>query len=498
MFQMKTALPKARKILVSLPLVLALSTTSALAAYELPSGRDPKLNKEDLTQLHAISKGISTIAKHGQKGIVFVSVSKIVRGQPFGNVNPFDFFFGPQGSPFGPGGRGPQGGGRAPEYKQEGLGSGFIIDLEKGYVLTNNHVIDEADEINLKLANGETHDAKVIGRDKNTDIAVVQIKGKFDKQGLEQLSLGDSTEAEVGDIAIALGAPFGLEASVSMGVVSAISRGSLSITNLGNFIQTDAAINPGNSGGPLLDTSGLVIGINTAIFSKSGAYNGIGFAIPSNLVRNIANQLINSGKVAQGYLGVLLGAMEPDLAKQFGIPKEYRGALIRSVEPKSPAARAGLDAGDVVVKVNDKKINDVEQLRSEIGLAKPGQSVELSYFRDGKMKTTMVKLGDFSEASTTAGGGETDKKTEGFGLSVTTFNAGSSTKYKSSKGVLVTDVTPDMPADHAGLQKGDLIVQVNNANVGTVEGFLKAIKDQRRSLLKIERERVYMIVALER
>jgi len=477
---------------MTLFLAVLFSPTNVALGYDIPKAEKSPVLNEGTEHLLKISKGISTVAAHAKKGIVFVSVSKIVKGMPYGMVNPFDFFFGPQP------GRPPQ---KAPEQKQKGLGSGFFIDLEKGYILTNNHVIDGADEISLKLANGESYDAKVVGRDKNTDIAVVQIKGSFKKEGLVQLALGDSTSLEVGNICVALGAPFGLEASVSLGVVSALGRGSLSITELGDFIQTDAAINPGNSGGPLLSATGNVIGINTAIFSKSGGYNGIGFAIPSNLVRTVANQLINTGKIMRGYLGVVLSEMDADLARELGIPKKSsdHGALIRSVEPGSPADNGGVKDGDVVIDINGKKIRDVQQLRTIIGLYKPSTKVNLTIYRNRKQKKLTVKLGSYNDTSVK--NSSTDESpSKGFGLSLRSVNSGLKKKYqfRSNSGAVVVRVDPNSSADRAGLQEGDVIIKLNRQRITSSQQFWKHSKSNSRILIRIERQGQNMFIPLRR
>ncbi|NDA64023.1 MAG: hypothetical protein EBX50_18650, partial [Chitinophagia bacterium] len=298
---------KLRQTVLSLALIW-ITTTPQIFAYSLPSNSEKPLNDENIVALQKISKGVSTVAKHAEKAVVFVSVYKTVRGLPPGMIDPFEFFFGNPGMP--------RRGEPKQQRREEGLGSGFIIDLNQGYIMTNNHVVQDADEIQLKFPNGDTHEAKIVGRDPNTDIAIVQIKERsFNKNGLSQLVLGNSDDVDVGDFAVAVGAPYGLEASVSFGIISAIGRGSLSITQMGNFIQTDAAINPGNSGGPLLNATGQVIGVNTAIYSRSGGYNGIGFAVPSNLARRIAEQLIGGGKVTRGYIGVGLQPIDSELQK---------------------------------------------------------------------------------------------------------------------------------------------------------------------------------------
>lgn len=472
-------------------IIAALMLASAASAYELPNSKKPKLSS-DAEHLQKISRGIAAVAGHAKRGIVFVSVEKVVKGQPFGMINPFDFFFGP-----GPGG--PQGepGRPAPEFKQKGLGSGFFVDLEKGYVMTNNHVIEGADEISLKLDNGDTHTAKVVGRDPSTDVAVVQIQGKFNKQGLVQLSLGDSANVTVGDICVAVGAPFGLEASISMGVVSAIGRGSLRITDLGNFIQTDAAINPGNSGGPLLNSEGEVIGINTAIYSKSGGYNGIGFAIPANMARDVANQLIDTGKVDRGYLGVLLSEMDPDLAKEMKVPSSYKGALVRSIEPGTPADKGGLEAGDVVVTVGDQKVENVQHLRNVIGLQRPGASVKLGIIRNGSLKTLNVRLGNFADATVSS---QETKESGEFGLTLSNPNPKLRQLYgfESKDGAVVTGVEENSGANRAGIQEGDLIVKVNDKQIRSAAEFFQYAKGKDRVLLRIERRGQYLFTPLRK
>jgi len=473
--------------------------TAPLYPYDLPKAEKPDLDKGKIEALKDVSRGIAAIAEHGQRGVVFVSVSKVVKGMPFGKINPFDFFFGP-GNPGAPNGRGGRGQRQPSEdLKQKGLGSGFFVDVDKGYILTNNHVIDEADEISVKLANGQAYDAKVVGRDKNTDVAVVQIKDpKFNRKGIEALSLLEtSADVKVGEVCIALGAPFGLEASVSMGVVSALGRGSLSITAIGNFIQTDAAINPGNSGGPLFNAEGIVMGMNTAIFSSSGAYNGIGFAIPADLARNVANQLINKGKVQRGYLGVLLADIDPDMAKQMDLPEGADGALVSSVEPGSPAEKAGLEAGDVVTQVDGQRVRNTDELRNIIGLDKPGRKVDLTYYRDGKKRGTAVQLGNFESAPTTA---QVEPEESDLGLRLAKLNPALKRQFriKSNTGVVILDVQENSAADRSGLQPGDVIVKANKQDVTTPAQFSKMAKDQKRVLIRIERAGQFLFIPLSR
>lgn len=453
-----------------------------LFGYEIPESSEPKVaDNEDVKFLQRVSAGVATLSSHAKKGIVFVSIEKVVKMSPFGGQgNPFEFFFGP-------GFQMPNQGQQPPEQKQQGLGSGFFIDLAKGYILTNNHVIEDADQIHLKLANGKSYEGKVVGRDQNTDVAVVQIQGKFDTSGLESLGLGDSDKVKVGEFCIAAGAPFGLESSISLGSVSAIGRGSLSITQLGNFIQTDAAINPGNSGGPLLNTSGEVIGINTAIFSKSGAYNGIGFAIPANIVRTIATQLINKGKVERGFLGIELSDVDPELAEGLGLKKGTNGILIQSVGPGTPAEKGGLEAGDVVTKVDGATVENGSEFRSKIGLKKPGTQVSLTLIRNKREISKTVTLGAFQDAEKEA---PSTPSNSDLGLAVSDASDALRKKFRflSQSGAVVTKIEENSPAQEAGLKPGDVIVTVNTERVSGAKDFIKLTKGQKRFHVRVERQ----------
>ncbi|RZA23331.1 MAG: PDZ domain-containing protein, partial [Proteobacteria bacterium] len=386
------------RISSSILLPLALLSQMALA-YELPVQDANKKPSDNVQLLQKISAGVAELSQDASKGIALISISKIIKGRPYYELDPFDFFYGPrnrQADPSQPG-----------QKQQSGVGSGFIVDLDKGYIVTNNHVVEGADEIDLKLSNGETYEAKVLGSDPNTDVAVVQIKdAKFNRKNLIALPFGSSDNVKVGEFVIALGAPFGLEFSQSFGAVSATSRGNLNITNLGNFIQTDAAINPGNSGGPLLDMQGNVIGMNTAIFSRSGSSAGIGFAVPSNLVREVALQLINKGKVARGYLGVRLAQdMDDDLAAAMNLPKGIRGALVGNVEKNTPAAKAGIESGDVITEVNGRAVHSGQELSNTVGLMQPGAKVAVAFYRGGIKKSTSISLGNYSVAANAGPGG---------------------------------------------------------------------------------------------
>lgn len=468
--------------------MLIATYSQTLFAYKLPNS-DGKVPAQ-AQGLEQISQGVSAVAKGAGGAVVFVSVSKTLKGLPQGMVDPFEFFFGP-----GFRRQQPREGNKP---RQEGVGSGFIVDLDKGLVITNNHVIEGAEEIQLKLANGELYDGKIVGRDKNTDIAVVEIKNKkFKRDGLSELKLGDSEEVRVGNFVIALGAPFRLESSISFGVVSALGRDNLGITSLGNFIQTDAAINPGNSGGPLVNTKGEVIGVNTAIYSTSGSYAGIGFAVPSNLARRIAEQLINDGEVQRGYLGVGLQKVDREMANSLELPKGQKGALVTTVENGSPAAKGGIEAGDVIVKVNQKEISSVESLMTTIGLSKPGSSVKIELFRYGKRKTVTVKLASWNNDQVAQQGGA-GKSSSSFGLAIGPLSAEARRDYEieSKSGVLITKVEPNSAGARAGLRAGDVILSVNGNKVDSVETFLKLVKSKKRPLVRCERSGQFFFATL--
>ena len=475
------------------------TTRAAGAGYVLP-GAPQAAPSENTQVLQKISKGVAAIAKQANQAIVFVSVYKDVKGMPPGMIDPFEFFFGPRGQR--PQEEPPPG---APRGRREGgVGSGFFVDLKRGYILTNNHVVQEADEIQLKLANGQSYEGKIVGRDQNTDVAVVQVKDtNFNRKGLAELPMGNSEDVEVGDFVVALGAPFGLEASLSFGVVSAIGRGNLDITKLGNFIQTDAAINPGNSGGPLLDMAGQVIGVNTAIYSRSGAYNGIGFAVPSNLVRSIAEQLINNGHIQRGYLGVLLQPIDQELQASLGLPQGVTGgALVAKVQKGSPAAKAGMEPGDVITEVNGTPMKIHSEIVNTIGLMKPGTKVDLSVYREGKKRVLSVNVGQHPE-DTNQGKNLSQKDQPGkklvLGMALTNWTEDLAAQYslESRYGVIITHVEPASPADRAGLRPGDLILKVDNRKVNQVSDFNKLTERREKTLVWIERAGQFYFVSLK-
>jgi serine protease Do len=356
--------------------------------------------------------------------------------------------------------------------RQHGLGSGVIVTKD-GYILTNNHVVDNAEEVKVTLQDGRDFTAKVVGRDPKSDVAVV----KIDANDLPVVIMADSDKVQVGDVVVAIGNPFGVGQTVTTGIVSATGRGNLGIEDYEDFIQTDAAINPGNSGGALVDVEGRLIGINTAIYSRSGGNQGIGFAIPSGLARNVMDSLISYGSVARGYLGVMIQDVTPALAKEFRL-KDSSGALVGDVVPKGPADKAGLKDGDVVLEYNGKKVVDSRRLRLAVGETKPGTTVPVKILRDGSSKTldvTVQQLPGTEKLAKNNAPGDTDNGTLN-GVGVTDLDPQTRQQLKlpeNVNGVVITEVKPDSSAAEAGLKQGDVIQEINRHSVKTAEEAVK-------------------------
>jgi serine protease Do len=352
--------------------------------------------------------------------------------------------------------------------RQHGLGSGVIVTKD-GYILTNNHVVDNAEEVKVTLQDGREFTAKVIGRDPKSDIAVI----KIDAKDLPTVPLADSDKVQVGDIVLAIGNPFGVGQTVTTGIVSATGRGNLGIEDYEDFIQTDAAINPGNSGGALVDVEGRLIGVNTAIFSRTGGNQGIGFAIPSDLARNVMDSLIKYGKVTRGYLGVMIQDVTPALAKEFKL-KDTTGALIGDVVPKGPADKAGLKDGDVVLDYNGRNVTDSRRLRLAVGETKPGTTVPVKILRDGATKTLEVTVQQLPGTEQLAQNNAPNSNDNGTlnGVAVSDLDQQARQELKvpeSVKGVVITEVQPDSPAAEAGLKQGDVLQEINRHPVKTAE-----------------------------
>ena len=357
-------------------------------------------------------------------------------------------------------------------HEEQSLGSGVIISAD-GYVLTANHVVEGADEVKVALANDHTtFTAKVIGTDPQTDVAVIKVEATK----LPAVTIGDSDKLEVGDTVLAIGNPFGVGQTVTMGIVSATGRGGFGIVDYEDFIQTDASINPGNSGGALVDAEGRLVGINTAILSHSGGNQGVGFAVPINMARGVMERLINDGKVTRGFLGVNIQNVSPELAKEFKLG-EQAGALVGGVTAGSPAGRAGLKEGDVIMEFNGKKITDSRSLRLLVAQTPPKSKATLNVLRDGKEKTFTVTLGELPKEMTARGpegprGGPANAGEALDGVEVTDLNARVSRQFglpANVRGALVTNVESGSPAAHAGLRSGDVIVEINRKPITSAD-----------------------------
>ncbi len=359
------------------------------------------------------------------------------------------------------------------EQERQSLGSGVIVDAEQGYVVTNNHVIEHADEITVTLRDGRHFKAKVVGTDPEADLAVLRIKAKR----LTAVPFGDSDSLEVGDFVVAIGNPFGLGQTVTSGIVSALERSGLGIEGYENFIQTDASINPGNSGGALVDLDGRLIGINTAIVGPAGGNVGIGFAIPSNMARQIMEQLIRYGEVRRGQLGVLVQDVTPELADALDL-EEAHGAVISQVLKDSPAERAGLQVGDVVVAINGEAVKNSAQMRNRIGLLRVGSTVTLEIIRDGRRKTVKAVIEEPRRERADAG--RISERLAGAVLGPITPDHPLAGEVE---GLEVLDVERGSVAWRAGLRRGDVIVSVNRHPVRSLADLRRAVKAGRDGLL---------------
>ncbi|MEF3168073.1 MAG: DegQ family serine endoprotease [Deltaproteobacteria bacterium] len=449
----------------------------------------------DIAVLDKTSKAFAAVSKAAMPAVAFVQVEKSMdqkgSGAPFQFQDPFEFFNDPFFERFfGPHFRKQQPQPR--KFRQRGQGSGFIISPD-GYLLTNNHVVEGADTIKVKLADGREFTAAVVGTDPQSDVAVIKVDGK----NLPYLRLGDSDKLDIGEWVIAIGNPFGLQQTVTVGVVSAKGRSRLGINDYEDFIQTDAAINPGNSGGPLINIHGEVVGMNTAIVSRSGGYMGIGFAIPINMAKAIKDQLIASGKVTRGWLGVIIQQMDEDLAKSFGLTSK-EGILVAEVTPDSPADKAGLKDGDVIIRMNGQKVTDVAELRNKIALMPPGTTLDLEIIRDGKPVSVTATIG---EQPQTVGMGTRSEILQSLGFSVQelTPELAEHFGYPQGHGVLISEVDPDGLAAQIGMKPGQLIEEVNRQPVKNVREFMSALaasKDSKRVLLRVREGEFSRYVAL--
>jgi serine protease Do len=468
--------PSKSTVLASCLLCLALLTGGHHLSYAQ--------SEEDLALLDRSAKAFSSVVKKAGPAVVHVGVEKEKSERSMGQF-PSDLFSDPFFERFfGPQFRHPRSTPDKRTFKQRASGSGFIIS-EDGHILTNNHVVDGADKITVRLSDQREFTAKVIGTDPQSDVAIIKIDGK----NLPVLPLGNSDTLEVGEWVIAIGSPFELSQSVTVGVVSAKGRNRMGISDYENFIQTDAAINPGNSGGPLLNIRGEAVGMNTAIFSRSGGYMGIGFAIPISMAKNIEQQLRQHGKVTRGWLGILIQDVNEELAKSFG-GKAGGGALISEVTADSPAQKSGLLQGDIVTAINGEPVTDVADLRNKIAMTPPNTELKLRVLRDGQERDLVVKVGEQPEDMASAARKMTGTALSELGLSLQdlTKELAEQFGYSKDQGVLIAGIEADSPASELGLQAGMLIEEVNRIrvrNLKELQAALKKTADPKQTLLRI-------------
>ncbi len=368
----------------------------------------------------------------------------------------------------------------APQRQRQfqSAGSGVIVDAQQGYILTNHHVVENADEITVTLLDDRSLEAEVVGSDAGSDIAVL----KVDTKDLVALPLADSSKLRVGDFVVAIGNPFGLQHTVTSGIVSALGRSGINPEGYEDFIQTDASINPGNSGGALVDLNGRLVGINSAIFTRTGGNIGIGFAIPVNMARTIMEQILQFGSVRRGLLGVTIASVTPEIADNYGL-KETRGALVTSVSPNSAAENAGVEIDDIITAVNGEAVEDAGQLRNAIGLLRAGEKVRIDLLREGKRRGLTATLGE-AEAVAQRDIGELDPVFQG--AQFLTSEEGRP-EYAGTAGVLVTDVEAGSPAAVRGLRPGDVITHVNRQRVLNLGEFRDIIDGAPSVILRVRR-----------
>lgn len=461
-------------VFFSKPAALALGVVLGAAGLGIAHTTEKAMNNPPATIKMADSNegpsnsSYAPVLKTVLPSVVNISSSKVVKAGPEMNMQMDPFFrqfFGGEGSPF-----------SAPKDRREkSLGSGVIISPE-GYILTNNHVVEGASDVRVTLSDKRELEAKIIGTDPKTDVAVL----KIDASNLKPITFGDSSKVEVGDTALAIGDPFGVGQTVTKGIISATGRGNLGIEDYEDFIQTDAPINPGNSGGALINDRGELVGINTAIISHgSGGSQGIGFAVPVNLAHQVMDQILKNGKVVRAYIGILPQDMTSEMAKAFG-EKEARGVVVGDVTPNSPAQEGGVQRGDIILQVNGKPVTDSNQLRMSISMMQPGTDVRLQVMRNGSEKDLSLKLKEMpTETAKTESNGDDESTKALQGVEVENLTPHTAEQLglpHSTTGVVVADVDPASKMADSGLQKGDVIQEVNHQQVKNVSEFQSAIK----------------------
>lgn len=456
----------------------------------------PALGDDTVASLRQTAKAFTQVASKATDAVVSVKVKKYVKtGSPHGSPMEeefFEFFFGRRFRQH-----------SQKEQERLRLGSGFIVSPD-GYIMTNNHVVGDADEIKVALKDGREFDAEIIGADPRTDVAVI----KIDSKDLPVIELGDSDSLQIGEWVIAVGNPFGLAETVTVGVVSAKGRSGFGITQnpatgeIGyeDFIQTDAAINPGNSGGPLLNIDGKVIGINTFIFSQSGGYMGIGFAIPINMAKMIKDQLIESGRITRGYLGIYMDPLDAEKAEFFGLD-ETGGVIITEIIEDSPAEKVKLKVADIILKIDNKKIDGPLTLRNYIAFIEPGKTVKLLVYRDGKKKTIKAKIESRPDDELAENSSDISKK---LGIQVQNITKALARQFdfEVGEGVIVSSVKRGSPAGRKGIEVGMVILNANKIYVDSLKTFNAALEKtvNNKVLLLIGRRGRYaewMVIQIE-
>jgi len=467
-------------------LLAGVSISSAIDQYQA-GGRIAAVAN---AQAPAVSQGLpdfATLAKRVGPSVVNVSTTQVRKAaadvpSPFDGDDPmsqfWQRFFG---------GRIPRG-----SQRQMGLGSGFIID-RNGTILTNYHVVDGAQKISVTLSDGKSYDAKVLGKDEKTDIAVIKIDAG---QDLPAVTLGDSDRLDVGEWVMAIGNPFGLDHTVTSGIVSAKGR-QIGAGPYDNFIQTDASINPGNSGGPLINLRGEVVGITTAIYSQSGGNIGIGFAIPTNSIKEVLPQLKDKGRVVRGYLGTTVQKITPEIADSLGV-KQQRGALVADVVRGSPAERAGIKTGDIITEFNSKEVKDSTELPGLVARVAPGTGTSIKVLRDGKEMTLAITVGEMKDTEVAASGQQGEL---GLAVQPVTPEVAQSLGLDRAEGLVITEVKPGSAADDAGLREGDLITQINRRPVKNLADYNREMAQSKKGqsvLLLVRRGDASVFLALKR
>jgi serine protease Do len=436
-------------------------TTNALPQPESPQAQPSTASVKDINVARSLSNAYISVAEQVNASVVTVFTETVIKNRRSSFHNsPFrdffgDDFFGRFQHPDVP-------------QKQNGLGSGVIVDAD-GVILTNNHVVEGADKIKVRLIDGREFDAKVKGKDPNTDLAVITIEA----ENLRAVKLGDSDQTKVGEMVLAVGSPLNpnLEHTFTSGIISAKGRSGVGLNKYEDFLQTDAAINQGNSGGALVNLNGELIGINAAIASRTGGFMGIGFAIPVNLASKVMNDLIVDGKVSRGWLGVYIQNINPELAKALNL-ETTKGVIINKIEEDSPAERAGVKEGDVVQKVNGISVDNATSLSTKIATISPGDKVKLSVLREGKQKTLNVVLGELDNKQNIIADGKADYSN--LGLTVSDITNDLARKYRLrgiENGVIVTEIEPGSAADETGLAEGDVIIRLNRKKIRNLQEF---------------------------